>query len=63
MPDLFEHPDKWMPELAAILDKYSAESELNYQQCEAMKKQCEAIGYTFKYDLSATPYNLKKIKK
>jgi hypothetical protein len=63
MPDLFQHPEKWPTNLAAILDKYSTESELDYIQLSAMQKECEAIGYTFKYDLSATPYNLKNIKK
>jgi hypothetical protein len=62
MSDLFEHPEKWPTNLTAILEIYSTESELDYIQLEAMKQECEAIGYTFKYDLSATPYNLKKIK-
>lgn len=63
MTDLFQHPDQWPTELANILNKYAEESELDYIQLDDMLKECEAVGYTFDYDLSAEPFNLKKIER
>lgn len=59
MADLFEHYEDLPQEVQAILEKYG-EVE-TYQQCEAMLKECEALGYTFDYYLDAVPYNLRKI--
>lgn len=60
MEDLFTQYDKLPQELQAILDKYG---ELEtYKECEAMLKECNAIGYTFDYYLDATPYNLRKMQ-
>lgn len=59
--DLFEHPETWPAQLLAIFEAYNDKED--YKHLEQMKKECEAIGYTFDYGLDATPYNLKKIKK
>lgn len=62
MTDLFQHPDQWPTELANVLDKYMEESELDYSQLANMQRECEAIGYTFEYELDAVPFNLRKIE-
>ena len=63
MTDLFQHPDQWPTELANILNKYLVDDYMEYSQLNAMLKECEAIGYTFEYELDAVPFNLKKIER
>lgn len=58
--DLFDKYELLPPEGIAILDKY-ADFDNTYEECEAMLKDFEAIGYTFDYYLDAQPYNLRKI--
>tara|TARA_R110000751_G_scaffold172659_1_gene279023 strand:- start:2151 stop:2354 length:204 start_codon:yes stop_codon:yes gene_type:complete len=58
--DLFENYEKQPKELQAITSKMK--EGMNYFELEKVLKECEAIGYTFEYDLSATPYNLKNMK-
>lgn len=59
MQDLFEQPEKWTPELAAILEKYE-ELENDYLECEKLQSELEAIGFTCEYSLDGTPFNLKE---
>ncbi len=62
--DLFEHPDKQPPELAAIVEKFNVrfidEGE-NYILCSEFLTAVEAIGYTFDYYLDAEPYDLREV--
>ena len=62
MTDIFQHPDQWPTELANILNKYLVDDYMEYSQLNAMLKECEAIGYTFEYELDAVPFGLKKIE-
>jgi len=62
MKDLFEYYDEQPTNLKAI----TSEMEQNvdgfaYPALEAFKQRCEAIGYTFDYDLSAEPFDLRKV--
>tara|TARA_R110000796_G_scaffold161398_1_gene278114 strand:+ start:1666 stop:1866 length:201 start_codon:yes stop_codon:yes gene_type:complete len=64
MTDLFDDYHKQPPELRAITSEMG-EMSLNgfdYPGLVLFQARCEAIGYTFDYDLSATPFNLKPIK-
>jgi len=66
MTDLFEDYHKQPPELRAIvsdMDEAVFEGGLDYPDLVLFQARCEAIGYTFDYDLSGTPYDLKAIKK
>jgi hypothetical protein len=61
MKDLFEYYN----EQPKALQKIASEMEQNvdgfdYPTLEAFKQRCEAIGYTFDYDLSAEPFDLRK---
>ena len=64
MKDLFEYYN----EQPKALQKIASEMELeemeqggfDYPTLEAFKQRCEAIGYTFDYDLSAEPFDLRK---
>mgnify|MGYP003660821257 CR=1 FL=1 len=58
--DLFEHYEKQPKELQAITSKMT--EGMNYFQLEKVLKECKAIGYTFEYDLGATPYDLKTLQ-
>ena len=63
--DLFEDYHKQPPELRAIISEMQAKDlagQLDYPDLMLFQARCEAIGYTFDYDLSATPFNLKPIK-
>ncbi len=64
MTDLFEDYKNQPVELKAIVSDMDAKSltGLDYPDLVLFQSRCEAIGYTFDYDLSATPFNLKPIK-
>ena len=62
--DLFEYPDLIPPDLKTITDKWnqiSIELGLTYDNCEEFLKEVEELGYTFDFDLSAQPYDLRPI--
>lgn len=63
--DLFEFYKMQPPALKAIIsaweDSHGLDS-LDYSDCADMLEQCEAIGYTFDYQLDAQPFGLTKIK-
>jgi len=61
MKDLFEYYD----EQPIALQKITSEMEqnvdgFNYAELKVFQASCESIGYTFDYDLSAEPFNLRK---
>ncbi len=60
--DLFEDSENIPPNIQAIMSKYELEDN-DYIVLEGMKQEMEAEGYTFEYDLGATPYNLRKMAK
>lgn len=60
--DLFENYDKQPQELKIICDKWLEilENEgLSYEQVALFLKEVQAVGYTFEYDLSSEPFNLR----
>lgn len=59
--DLFEHPEKLPLEVQKILNEF-AESKQTYETCNNLLKVLKPLGYTFKYYLDATPYDLQKLK-
>ena len=59
MQDLFETPETWPAEVAAIL--LSLPEDAEYTDLENARIEVQAHGYDFDYDLSATPFGLKKI--
>lgn len=60
--DLFKDYENIPSELMAVLEKYNtSESSLSYEECEAMLKDVNAVGYTFEYGLDGVPFNLHKI--
>ena len=59
MKDMFETPELWTKELDTIMSKY--EDSLDYDQCAQMLSECEQIGLTFEYYLTAEPYGLRPI--
>ena len=65
MTDLFEDYHKQPPELRAIVSEIEEKSltGLDYPDLVLFQSRCEAIGYTFDYDLSGSPFNLQAIKK
>lgn len=66
MKDLFEHYQEQPPQLKNICDKWMQKLDdegLNYNDCATFQNEVEAIGYTFDYELSAEPFNLRKIDK
>ena len=65
MTDLFEDYHKQPPELRAIVSEIEEKSltGLDYPDLVLFQSRCEAIGYTFDYDLSGTPFNLKATEK
>ncbi|HTB32668.1 MAG TPA: hypothetical protein VK808_11610 [Bacteroidia bacterium] len=58
--DLFEFPEQWSAELAAILNRYDTDIQ-SYKECEKLLKELELLGYTFDYGLDGNPYDLRKI--
>jgi hypothetical protein len=65
MTDLFEDYQNQPLKLRAIVSEIEEKSltGLDYPDLVLFQSRCEAIGYTFDYDLSGTPYDLKAIKK
>ena len=61
--DLFEHYELLPKKVKKVLDKYFEAWGETYDECRAMLKDVEAIGYTFEYYLDATPYNLRRMVK
>ncbi|MCP1251438.1 hypothetical protein NK212_06190 [Elizabethkingia sp. S0634] len=61
MEELFERYEK----LKATCNKWSkieSRKGLDYKDCEAFQKECEKIGFTFDFGLSAEPNNLRAIE-
>lgn len=58
--DLFEDYDNLPDDIKAVLDAHS-EDDQNYQNCEILLAECEALGYTFEFYLDAVPFNLRRI--
>ena len=58
--DLFEQQESLPQEVKDVLEKYK-DFNPTYDECRAMLKDMEAIGYTFDFYLDAEPYNLRKI--
>tara|TARA_R110000751_G_scaffold263263_1_gene362560 strand:- start:9 stop:215 length:207 start_codon:yes stop_codon:yes gene_type:complete len=62
MTDLFGDYQNQPPELRAIISEMQAKDlagQLDYPELMLFQSRCEAIGYTFDYDLSACPFNLR----
>lgn len=59
MTDLFETPELIPNDVKSIIDSYTDIDD--YNQCEELKEQLNKIGYTIDYDLSAQPFNLRKL--
>jgi len=57
--DLFEHYHLLPDEVNKVLDKYS-EMDTSYENCKALEKELNALGYSMDYGLDAVPYDLKK---
>jgi hypothetical protein len=59
MEDLFESLEKQPIELQNLfLEYFDVET---YEECEELLAKTEELGYTFDYDLSATPFDLQKL--
>jgi len=58
--DLFEQQKPLPTKVREVLEKYGEIQ--TYDQCEAMLKDMQKIGYTFEYCLDAVPFNLRKIE-
>ncbi|MPS73101.1 MAG: hypothetical protein E2590_08085 [Chryseobacterium sp.] len=62
--DLFENYNQLPEELQAVLDKWQqkeANIGLDYKDCKAFQEECEAVGYTFDYQLDSQPFDLRPI--
>jgi hypothetical protein len=57
--DLFETPEEWPEEVAAILS--GIVEGASYDELREALEALEPLGYTFEFDLSCEPFNLKKI--
>jgi hypothetical protein len=60
MNDLFETPDLIPKDVHDILATFE---DNTYEECERILNKLEKIGYSFEYDLSAEPFNLRKLWK
>jgi len=58
--DLFEFWEYLPKEVNVLLEKFNSEDN-DYTQCESLLKQLKPLGFTFEYELSAEPFNLKKL--
>lgn len=56
--DLFENYKVLPKEVIKIIDSFQ---DNTYTECERLLKELKPLGYTFKYELSGEPFNLKKI--
>jgi hypothetical protein len=61
MQDLFERPEKWPPNLRAILFAYMAKDQ-SYTNLIQLERDLLNIGYSIQYGLDCMAYNLQKIK-
>jgi hypothetical protein len=59
--DLFEHPEQLPIEVQNLLIEFS-KGDQTYETCSNLLKALKPYGYTFKYYLDATPYDLQKVK-
>lgn len=62
--DLFEEYDQLPEELKTVLDKWQikeASFGLDYKDCKTFQEECEAVGYTFDYQLDGQPFDLRPI--
>lgn len=61
--DLFQYPELMPAEVSEIIDRYWEEygDNRDYEQTEQMKKELEAVGYTFDYGLDNEPYGLRQV--
>lgn len=57
--DLFDTPDEWPAEVDAILSGIAEGA--SYDELRAALEALEPLGYTFEFDLSCEPFNLRKI--
>ncbi len=61
MKDLFVYYTRQPKALQEITSEMEQNVDgFDYPALEAFKQRCEAIGYTFDYDLSAEPFDLRK---
>jgi hypothetical protein len=60
MKDLFDHVEELPQEMQDLLE--TIEESLTYDECEALRTKCEALGYTFTSGLDACPIELVKLK-
>lgn len=60
--NLFEHYQLLPEEVQVILGKYD-DHDNTYANCRQLVADLETVGYTCDYDLSAEPFDLKRIKK
>lgn len=61
MDDLFETPELLPESVQQVLNQFS-EQEQTYENCAALQKALEPLGYTFDYYLDAVPTDLRKIE-
>lgn len=59
MEDLFEKYEELPQEVQDILTKYNDVED--YQGCDKLVKELNAVGYTCDYGLDASPYDLRKL--
>lgn len=57
--DLFDTPDEWPAEVDAILSDIAEGA--TYDELRAALEALEPLGYTFEFDLSCEPFNLRKL--
>lgn len=57
--DLFEHYHLLPENVQEVLMKYG-EIDQTYENCSALEKELDALGYSMEYGLDAVPYNLQK---
>lgn len=60
--DLFENSHLLPAEVQEVINRYGELDEPTYNNCEAMLKELEPLGYTFDYELDAIPYDLRPIR-
>ena len=58
--DLLENLELVPKQVREIIERFDDNKEL-YKECERILKLLELFGYVFDYDLSGTPFDLKKI--
>lgn len=61
MKDLFKTPELIPDEVQRVFENISPDQEGDYTVLESALKDCQALGYTFDYDLNGEVFNLRKI--